>query len=248
MSSTSHGETLSPSTDQIHIEVDSRKRDTVTAMMFTEPDEIAPGWTALSPRVLRDALVAFRAGEPVIVGHADRASVVLGAASSDSAGTAALIRHGSGLVYVATPAQRLRSLQIPPMPIEFDSKCPHAHVAVDAASGIGTGISAVDRAETIRRLGDPAARSTDFVRPGHVVPVSAELTAGPSPSDADDALRLAWLADGHVAAAFTALISVDRPSELADRAEAGQLARSLGLSFVGSEVLGRAFHRRAHRR
>jgi 3,4-dihydroxy 2-butanone 4-phosphate synthase/GTP cyclohydrolase II len=46
-------------------------------------------------------------------------------------------------------------------------------VTVDASSGITTGISASDRAETFRRLADPASTPSSFIRPGHVLPVRA---------------------------------------------------------------------------
>ncbi len=46
-------------------------------------------------------------------------------------------------------------------------------VTVDAASGVTTGVSAADRAATIRRLADPLATSADFVRPGHIHPLRA---------------------------------------------------------------------------
>src|SRR6185503_20318553 len=47
-------------------------------------------------------------------------------------------------------------------------------VAVDAKDGITTGISAADRAHTIRTLADESSRASDFNRPGHVVPLRAK--------------------------------------------------------------------------
>lgn len=47
------------------------------------------------------------------------------------------------------------------------------HVSVDLSASRGTGVSAEERAATIRRLAHPAARPDDFVRPGHVFPLAA---------------------------------------------------------------------------
>jgi 3,4-dihydroxy 2-butanone 4-phosphate synthase/3,4-dihydroxy 2-butanone 4-phosphate synthase/GTP cyclohydrolase II len=47
------------------------------------------------------------------------------------------------------------------------------HVSVDLAACRGTGVSAEERAATIRRLANPAARPDDFLRPGHVFPLAA---------------------------------------------------------------------------
>ena len=47
------------------------------------------------------------------------------------------------------------------------------HVSVDLAAARGTGVSAEERAATVRRLAHPAARPSDFLRPGHVFPLAA---------------------------------------------------------------------------
>lgn len=67
----------------------------------------------------------------------------------------------------------LERLEIPRMPGEGDRQGTAMHVSVDLASLPGTGVSAADRAATIRRLADPASVPDDFLRPGHVFPLSA---------------------------------------------------------------------------
>ncbi len=52
-----------------------------------------------------------------------------------------------------------------------DPKCTAFTVSVDAKHGTSTGISAHDRALTLRSLADPASRPTDFTRPGHIFPL-----------------------------------------------------------------------------
>src|SRR5262249_56134988 len=63
--------------------------------------------------------------------------------------------------------------EIPPMPGEGDRHGTAAHVSVDLAAGTGTGVSAHERAGTVRRLAHPDARPDDFLRPGHVFPLAA---------------------------------------------------------------------------
>jgi 3,4-dihydroxy-2-butanone 4-phosphate synthase len=215
-------------------------------MLLSELDEVAPGWGHGPSPTLTRAIDALRDGSPVVVGHRAGASLVLAGASARPAGTAALVRLGSGLVYVAMEQQRLQSLQIPPMPTDPDSICPKVHVAVDSAAGIGTGISAVDRTETIRLLSSPVSKPDTFVRPGHVLPVSADFQLGAAPDDADIALALAWLAGAEPAvAAFCALVSIEQPTGMAEPLEAAIIAASCGYSYVDSGEITRAYYRRA---
>ena len=67
----------------------------------------------------------------------------------------------------------LDRLEIPLMAGAGDHQGTAMHVSVDLASSTGTGVSAAERAATIRRLASPDARPDDFVRPGHVFPLSA---------------------------------------------------------------------------
>jgi 3,4-dihydroxy 2-butanone 4-phosphate synthase/3,4-dihydroxy 2-butanone 4-phosphate synthase/GTP cyclohydrolase II len=67
----------------------------------------------------------------------------------------------------------LERLEIPPMPGDGDRQGTRPHIPVDLAAATGTGVSAADRAATVRRLADPTARPADFLRPGHVFPLAA---------------------------------------------------------------------------
>lgn len=67
----------------------------------------------------------------------------------------------------------LDRLEIGPIPGAGDRFGTAMHVPVDLAAATGTGVSAADRAATVRRLADPAARPGDFLRPGHVFPLRA---------------------------------------------------------------------------
>jgi 3,4-dihydroxy 2-butanone 4-phosphate synthase len=68
---------------------------------------------------------------------------------------------------------RLERLEIPPMAGRGDRHGTAYHLSVDLAAGTGTGVSAPERAATIRRLAHPDARPDDFLRPGHVFPLGA---------------------------------------------------------------------------
>jgi len=78
--------------------------------------------------------------------------------------------------HTTVPCERalLERLEIPRMAGEGDHHGTAMHVAVDLAEAPGTGVSPVERAATVRRLAHPDARAGDFVRPGHVFPLSAE--------------------------------------------------------------------------
>jgi len=86
-----------------------------------------------------------------------------------------MITHGKGLLCAPMPKQRLEALNIPLMTEHItDRHGTKFTISVDAAQGTTTGISAAERALTIRKLADPQSREADFVRPGHVFPLLAE--------------------------------------------------------------------------
>lgn len=84
-----------------------------------------------------------------------------------------MITHARGLVFVPMAAERCEQLRLPLMVTENTARHGTAFtVSVDARSG-GTGISAHDRALTVRLLADPATKPDDLLRPGHVFPLRA---------------------------------------------------------------------------
>jgi 3,4-dihydroxy 2-butanone 4-phosphate synthase/GTP cyclohydrolase II len=106
--------------------------------------------------------------------------------------------HGKGLICVPLPAARCEALHLPPMVAENTAPLGTAFcVSVEARRGVGTGISAADRATTIRLLADPKATAADFTRPGHVFPLRARdggvLTRAGQTEAAVDLARLAGL-------------------------------------------------------
>jgi len=85
-----------------------------------------------------------------------------------------MAKHGRGLICAPTTSERLQQLGIEGM-VKQNREVfkTDFQVSVDAARGITTGISAADRAETIKILADPTAVPEDLVQPGHVFPLRA---------------------------------------------------------------------------
>lgn len=124
------------------------------------------------------ALTALRRGDLVVVADdqaRENEGDLIGAAEMiDAARMSFMIRHTSGIVCVAITDARAQALQLPPM-IGTNSD-PHRTaftVAVDAATGVSTGIGAHDRARTVRLLADPTTQPDQLSRPGHVFPLVA---------------------------------------------------------------------------
>ncbi|GAA0290045.1 3,4-dihydroxy 2-butanone 4-phosphate synthase/GTP cyclohydrolase II [Kineococcus aurantiacus] len=154
-------------------------------------------------RAVDEALVALRAGKPVLVtDDADRENegdVVLAAELATPEWIGWTVRHTSGMLCAPMSAERADALALPRM-VERneDSLRTDYTVSCDAATGVTTGISAADRARTARVLADPASVPADLIRPGHVFPLRARpggVLERPGHTEAAvDLCRLAGLA------------------------------------------------------
>ncbi|MBM3656141.1 MAG: 3,4-dihydroxy-2-butanone-4-phosphate synthase [Actinobacteria bacterium] len=127
---------------------------------------------------LEKAMRDFRRGGFVIVtDDADRENegdlfLLASAATTEKIGF--MIRHTSGVICVAMTEERSRQLHLPLMVRQNqDTKRTAFTVTVDVKHGITTGISAEERANTIRALADATSSAEDFVRPGHIFPLIA---------------------------------------------------------------------------
>ena len=86
-----------------------------------------------------------------------------------------MARYGRGLICMPLTRPRLEALQLPLMVQDNTARFQTAFtVTIDAKEGITTGISAADRARTIRLAVDPATRPEDLARPGHILPLQAK--------------------------------------------------------------------------
>lgn len=85
-----------------------------------------------------------------------------------------MMNHARGLICVAMPGERLDALDIPLMVSRNTESLKTAFtVSVDYIPGTTTGISAADRAKTVRALVSEGSRPEDFARPGHIFPLRA---------------------------------------------------------------------------
>jgi 3,4-dihydroxy 2-butanone 4-phosphate synthase/GTP cyclohydrolase II len=85
-----------------------------------------------------------------------------------------MAKYGRGLICLALTPERVEELKLPPQSQENTATFGTAFtVSIDAAKNITTGISAADRAATIKLAVTPGAKPTDFARPGHVFPLKA---------------------------------------------------------------------------
>lgn len=113
----------------------------------------------------------------IIVDDADRENegdLIMAAEHVTPAAINFMARFGRGLICVPTTEDRLKQLGVERMVSQNrESFKTDFQVSVDAARGITTGISAADRAETIKVMADPTAVPDDLVQPGHVFPLRA---------------------------------------------------------------------------
>jgi 3,4-dihydroxy 2-butanone 4-phosphate synthase/GTP cyclohydrolase II len=111
----------------------------------------------------------------VVVDDADRENegdIIFAASKATPALLAFTIRHTSGVICVPMLGEDLDRLQLPLMTAQNNERMRTAFtVSVDARDGVTTGISAADRARTVRRLVDSATEPYELVRPGHVFPL-----------------------------------------------------------------------------
>jgi 3,4-dihydroxy 2-butanone 4-phosphate synthase/GTP cyclohydrolase II len=125
--------------------------------------------------VLRDV----RAGKPVIVvDDAERENegdLVLAAEKATAAGINFMMRFGRGLICTPITNDRAARLGLNRMVLDNrESFKTDFTVSVDATQGVTTGISAEDRAKTIRILANPKSAPGDLVQPGHIFPLRAK--------------------------------------------------------------------------
>ncbi|MBA2729693.1 MAG: bifunctional 3,4-dihydroxy-2-butanone-4-phosphate synthase/GTP cyclohydrolase II [Euzebyaceae bacterium] len=125
---------------------------------------------------IEDAIAAIKRGEiVVVVDDADRENegdLIMAAEAVTPEAIAFFVRHTSGVIVMSMTGERLDELELPLMvPVNTERHRTAFTVSVDARFGVTTGISAVDRAATIRALVDPVTKPADLARPGHIFPL-----------------------------------------------------------------------------
>ena len=127
------------------------------------------------PEILDD----LRAGKMIIlVDDEDRENegdLVVAAEHATPENINFMATHGRGLICMPMTPERLEELDLPPMTTKNTSPFGTAfHLSFEASTGVTTGISAHDRAHSIRVAAEPSSQKEDLVRPGHVFPLSAK--------------------------------------------------------------------------
>ena len=125
-----------------------------------------------------DAIKLIAQGRMVIVvddeDRENEGDLTMAADSVTPEDIAFIRRYASGVVCVPMVTERLEQLDLPQMVERNEARLGTAFtVSVDAREDITTGISAADRAKTIRVLADPKSTAADLVKPGHIFPLRA---------------------------------------------------------------------------
>ena len=188
---------------------------------------------APSIAAIGELLDDIRHGRMVVIlderdGQRNEGVVMVAAEHCDAAHITFMARRARGLVCLALTRERCRQLDLPPMVDGKGDDAARFTLSIEAAQGIDTGISAADRAHTVRVAVAPRALPADIVQPGHIFPLAAEpggvlIRAGHTES-AVDLARLAGL----IPAAVIADVLDDR-GELADGPALLAFAREHGL-------------------
>ena len=127
---------------------------------------------------VEEAIELFKQGRMLImVDDEDRENegdLVIPAGVADAASINFMSKYGRGLICLSCTMERAKELELDLMVRDNTSKLgTNFTVSVDARHGTSTGISAKDRASTVKAFIDPKARPTDLSRPGHVFPICA---------------------------------------------------------------------------
>mgnify|MGYP006272885383 CR=1 FL=1 len=128
---------------------------------------------------VREAIDQIRAGGIILVrddeGRENEGDMTASAELITAATVNFMVTHARGMVCQPITAEAARRLELPPQaPINTESHGTAFTVTVDAAEGITTGISAADRARTIRLVADPQTEPKALRRPGHMFPLVAK--------------------------------------------------------------------------
>ncbi|SHE98478.1 bifunctional 3,4-dihydroxy-2-butanone-4-phosphate synthase/GTP cyclohydrolase II [Streptoalloteichus hindustanus] len=184
------------------------------------------------------ALADIAAGRPVIVvddeSRENEGDLIFAAEKATPELVAFMVRYTSGYVCVALTEDDTTRLDLPPMYHTNQDRRGTAYtVTVDAKEGVSTGISAADRARTIRLLADPSVGAGDFVRPGHVVPLRAkEGGVLRRCGHTEAAVDLARMAGLRPAGALCEIVSQKDEGDMARRDELAVFAAEHDLKLI----------------
>ncbi|MES0278585.1 MAG: bifunctional 3,4-dihydroxy-2-butanone-4-phosphate synthase/GTP cyclohydrolase II [Dehalococcoidales bacterium] len=183
-----------------------------------------------------EAIEDIKAGRFVIIvdddDREDEGDLVMAADKVTPEAINFMATHARGLICMPVVGQRLDELKLPPMVTDNTSKHTTAFaVSVEAKHKVSTGISAADRAATVKAIIDPATTSEDLARPGHMFPLRARdggvlVRAGHTEAIVD----LARLAGLYPAGVVCEIMSPD--GEMARLPELEVMAEKQGIKIV----------------
>ena len=184
----------------------------------------------------------------VVVDDADRENegdLIFAAEMATPEMVAFMVRYTSGYICVPLTEADCDRLELPPMyHVNQDRRGTAYTVSVDAREGGTTGISATDRARTMRLLADPSSVAADFTRPGHVVPLRAKeggVLRRPGHTEAAiDLCRLAGLAPAGV---LCEVVSQRNVGDMALLEELQEFTAEHGLTLISIADLVAYRHR-----
>ena len=151
---------------------------------------------------IEDIIADFKAGKMVILmddeGRENEGDILMAASLVRPEDINFMARYGRGLICLTLTPERCRQLRLPQMVSRNEEVHKTAFtVSIEAASGVTTGISAFDRAHTVRTAVKADARPEDLVQPGHIFPLMAQpggvLTRAGHTEAGCDLARLAGL-------------------------------------------------------
>ena len=184
-----------------------------------------------------DAIEAIRRGEMVIVvddeDRENEGDLIMAAEKATTADIAFFLHHTSGFLCTAITEDRARRLRLDPMVTDNTESMKTAFlVSVDYRPGTTTGISASDRADTIRALADGDIAPDDLARPGHILPLEARPGGVlKRTGHTEAAVDLATLAGLEPAGLLCEIVTGDK-SDMARTDELRELASEHGLLMI----------------
>jgi 3,4-dihydroxy 2-butanone 4-phosphate synthase/GTP cyclohydrolase II len=197
---------------------------------------------------ITEAIEDIKQGRFVIIvddqGRENEGDLALAAEKVTTQAVNFMAKHARGLICLPVTGERLDELGIPQMVDQNTSQFTTAFsISVDAKHGVTTGISAADRAQTIRVMVDPQTRPEDLARPGHIFPLRAReggvlVRAGHTEAIVD----LARLAGLYPAGVICEIMNED--GSMARRPELEAMADKFGIRMIS--VTDLIAYRRRH--
>src|SRR3954452_3530446 len=182
------------------------------------------------------AIAAIALGQPVVVadhpGRENEGDLIMAAEKITPQQVAFFVRHTSGIICVPLLADRLEQLRLPLMVRDnTESQRTAFTVTVDWIHGTTTGVSAADRATTIRALASGGGTAEGFARAGHIFPLRCEpggVLVRPGHTEAAiDLVRMAGLFPAGVLCEI-----VNDDGTMARGAQLEKFARRHGLPYI----------------